>query len=78
MTRHLERVSNETNEELRNQANEAYRRIRKIKGKQPAKDMVENTLKHLSDDRKVREEQRRKRRLEAQAEAKKSKKPRQQ
>ena len=78
LTRHLERVSKDTTEELRHQANEAYRRIKKIKGKQPAKDMVENTLKHLKDDQKIREEQRQKRRLEAQTETRNPKKPRQQ
>ena len=39
--------------------------------------MVESTLKNLVDDHKVRDKQHRKRRLEAQTEAKKAKKPKQ-
>ena len=49
----------------------------KMQGKQPAKEMVENTLKSLDDNRKVRDEQRRKHRMEAQADAKKAKKQKQ-
>ena len=63
-------MAEETNEGLRPQANQAYRLIKKIQGKQPAKELVENTLKNLDDDCKAREEQLQKRQFEAQAEAK--------
>ena len=77
LTEHLRKVAAETTDDLQRQANQSYRKIKKLQGGQPAKEMIESTLKCLEDDRKTRDEQQKKCRMEVQTEAKKAKKQKQ-
>ena len=45
LTKHLKKVADETNDELRHQANQAYRRTKKIQGKQPVKKEAQTEAK---------------------------------